>query len=104
MTDTAEDTSTTLTRAGLTDAVATRVGVQRKLAAALVDDVIALISEAALSGQNVKIVGFGSFNLRDKRSRPGRNPRTMQDVTITARRVLTFRASPALRGALNPRG
>jgi integration host factor subunit alpha len=93
----------TLTRAGLTDAVAKNLSVQRRLAATLVDDVVTLITQAALDGHNVKIVGFGSFNLRDKRSRPGRNPRTMKDVTITARRVLTFRASPALRSALNPR-
>ncbi|MFM2245426.1 MAG: integration host factor, alpha subunit [Pseudomonadota bacterium] len=103
MSGTADESANTLTRAGLTEAVAERLDVQRRFAATLVDDVITLISEATLRGQNVKIVGFGSFNLRDKRSRPGRNPRTMQDVTITARRVLTFRASPALRSALNPR-
>lgn len=103
MTQAPPESATTLTRAGLTEAVAKSLTVQRRLAATLVDDVLTLITQAALDGQNVKIVGFGSFNLRDKRSRPGRNPRTMKDVTITARRVLTFRASPALRSALNPR-
>lgn len=103
MTQAPPESAPTLTRAGLTDAVAKNLAVQRRLAATLVDDVVTLITQAALDGQNVKIVGFGSFNLRDKRSRPGRNPRTMMDVTITARRVLTFRASPALRSALNPR-
>ena len=61
-----------------------------------------IIKESLENGENVKLSGFGSFNVRDKRARRGRNPQTGEEITITPRRVLTFKSSNVLREKLNP--
>ncbi len=76
-------------------------GLSRKDAAALVDLVFTTMKETLARGEKIKISGFGNFLLRDKRSRPGRNPQTGDPLEISERRVLTFRPSPVLKQALN---
>ena len=87
----------TLTRADLADALHAEVGLSRADSAKLVEEILACMCEALSQGENVKISGFGTFVLRDKGERVGRNPKTGVEVPIAPRRVLTFRASQTLR-------
>ena len=87
----------TLTRADLADSVHRSVGLSRSESAALVESILAHMCESLSEGDNVKISGFGSFILRDKGERVGRNPKTGVEVPIAPRRVLTFRASHSMR-------
>lgn len=87
----------TLTRADLAEALHREVGLSRADAARMVEQILAHMCEALANGENVKISGFGSFILRDKGERVGRNPKTGVEVPIAPRRVLTFRASQMMR-------
>ena len=87
----------TLTRADLAESLNRRVGLSRADALAMVEAILRLMCEALAEGENVKISGFGTFLLRDKAERVGRNPKTGVEVPITPRRVLTFRASQLLK-------
>lgn len=87
----------TLTRADLAETVNRRMGFSRAESLDLVEAILEKMSDAMVDGQNVKISGFGSFVLRDKRERIGRNPKTGVEVPITPRRVMTFRASQLLK-------
>jgi integration host factor subunit alpha len=87
----------TLTRADLADAVHRSVGLSRSESADLVESVLGSMCDALGDGENVKISGFGSFILRDKGERIGRNPKTGVEVPIAPRRVMTFRASQIMR-------
>ena len=87
----------TITRADLSDAVQGETGLPRRDAAMLVDLAIEAIAERLEAGEAVKISGFGSFGLRDKAARIGRNPRTGEEAAVTARRVVSFRASAILK-------
>lgn len=87
----------TVTRADLAEALYKEIGLSRTESAALVEAVIDQIIEALVSGDNVKLAGFGTFSLRDKNERIGRNPKTGQEVPITPRRVLTFKPSQVMR-------
>jgi len=91
----------TVTRAQLTEAVYQEVGLSRNESAELVESVIAEISRALERGDMVKISSFGSFAVRKKGQRVGRNPKTGQEVPISPRRVLVFRASHALKHQIN---
>ena len=91
----------TVTRAQLTEAVYHEVGLSRNESAELVESVIAEISHALERGEMVKISSFGSFAVRRKGQRVGRNPKTGQEVPISPRRVLVFRASHALKHRIN---
>jgi integration host factor subunit alpha len=91
----------TVTRAQLTEAVYQEVGLSRNESAELVEAVIAEISHALERGEMVKISSFGSFAVRRKGQRVGRNPKTGQEVPISPRRVLVFRASHALKHQIN---
>jgi integration host factor subunit alpha len=91
----------TVTRAQLTEAVYQEVGLSRNESAELVESVIAEISDALERGEMVKISSFGSFAVRQKGQRIGRNPKTGQEVPISPRRVLVFRASHALKHQIN---
>jgi integration host factor subunit alpha len=91
----------TVTRAQLTEAVYQEVGLSRNESADLVESVIAEISDALERGEMVKISSFGSFAVRRKGQRIGRNPKTGQEVPISPRRVLVFRASHALKNQIN---
>ena len=92
----------TLTRADLADAINRKMGLSRSESLDLVEDILAKMCHAMADGENVKISGFGSFVLRDKKERIGRNPKTGVEVPITPRRVMTFRASQKLKERLAP--
>ena len=100
-TTTASTAAGSLTRAELSDVVHTEIGLSRIESAALVETVLDRISDALLAGDNVKISSFGSFMLREKGLRIGRNPKTGVEVPIQPRTVLTFRPSQLLREAIN---
>ena len=90
----------TLTRADIAESIHHDVGVSRSDAAGMVEQVLLHICESLAGGDNVKISGFGSFILRDKGERVGRNPKTGIEVPIAPRRVLTFRASQMMRDSI----
>jgi integration host factor subunit alpha len=94
----------TLTRADLAEEVHKQVGLSRADSSAIIEQILANMSDALEKGENVKISGFGSFILRDKGQRVGRNPKTGVEVPIAPRRVLTFRASQILRDGIATNG
>ena len=87
----------TLTRADLAEVLNRQVGLSRTDAAAMIESILGHMTTALLDGENVKISGFGTFVLRDKSERIGRNPKTGLELPMTPRRVLTFRASQGMR-------
>ncbi len=90
----------TLTRSILAESLHRKVGLSRAESADIVESLLGHMSKALATGDNVKISGFGSFLLRDKGARVGRNPKTGVEVVIPPRRVLTFRASQTMRNAI----
>lgn len=92
----------TLTRSGLAEAIYTEVGLSRAESAALVEAVLDTVAGALEAGEAVKITGFGTFAIRQKGARVGRNPKTGEEVPIAPRRVLSFRPSQQLRARINP--
>ncbi|RMH47573.1 MAG: integration host factor subunit alpha [Alphaproteobacteria bacterium] len=93
--------SKTLTRLDLTEAVYREVGLSRNESAQLVESVLDMISDALVRGESVKISSFGTFTVRSKNRRIGRNPKTGEEVPIEPRRVLVFRASHILKDKVN---
>lgn len=94
-------TANTVTRAQLAEAVYQEVGLSRNESADLVELVLKEIAEALTKGENVKISSFGSFFVRAKGKRVGRNPKTGEEVPINPRKVLVFRASHVLKDRVN---
>ncbi len=91
-----------MTKADIVHALYSQLGgFSKKEAADLVDLVFETMKETLGRGEKIKISGFGNFVLRDKRERQGRNPQTGEPITITARRVLNFKASQLLKQSLN---
>ena len=90
-------TDKTLTRMDLADAVHDEVGLSRNESADLVESVLTHMSDALAGGDSVKISSFGTFSIRDKAARIGRNPKTGEEVPITPRRVLSFRPSHLMK-------
>ncbi|KIG12284.1 Integration host factor alpha subunit [Enhygromyxa salina] len=91
-----------MTKADIVDRVCEQVGgFSKKEAADLVDQVFDTIKVVLETGEKIKVSGFGNFVVREKKPRPGRNPQTGQEITIEARRVLTFKPSNVLKTALN---
>lgn len=90
-------TGKTLTRMDLSEAVFREVGLSRNESAQLVESVLAHLSDTLAAGESVKISSFGTFNIRDKAARVGRNPKTGEEVPIHPRRVLTFRPSHLMK-------
>ena len=91
----------TVTRAELAEAVYQEVGLSRNESADLVESVLGEMSDALSDGDTVKISSFGSFSVRQKGQRIGRNPKTGQEVPILPRRVLVFRPSHVLKSRIN---
>lgn len=87
----------TLTRMDLSEAVFREVGLSRNESADLVESVLDHVSDALVGGESVKISSFGTFSIRDKNERIGRNPKTGEEVPIAPRRVLTFRPSHLMK-------
>jgi integration host factor subunit alpha len=91
----------TVTRSQLSEAVYQEVGLSRNESADLVEAVLEEISSTLVKGESVKISSFGSFSVRQKGQRIGRNPKTGEEVPILPRRVLVFRASHVLKNRIN---
>ena len=94
-------TGTTVTRAQLAEAVYQEVGLSRSESADLVDAILEEIADALVENGTVKISSFGTFAVREKGERIGRNPKTGEEVPILPRRVLVFRASQVLKNRIN---
>jgi integration host factor subunit alpha len=87
----------TLTKADLADLLFEKVGLNKREAKDMVESFFEEVRLALENGDGVKLSGFGNFQLRDKPQRPGRNPKTGEEIPITARRVVTFHASQKLK-------
>src|SRR3954451_21994066 len=93
----------TLTKAELADMLFEKVGLNKREAKDMVETFFEEIRLALENGESVKLSGFGTFQLRDKPQRPGRNPKTGEEIPITARRVVTFHASQKLKAMVEER-
>ncbi len=91
----------TLTKAELADLLFEKVGLNKREAKDMVEAFFEEIRGALERGESVKLSGFGNFQLRDKPQRPGRNPKTGEEIPISARRVVTFHASQKLKGMVD---
>ncbi len=91
----------TLTRADLSESLHRAIGLSRTESADMVNAVLDLVAEALVDGQSVKLSSFGTFMIRSKRERMGRNPKTGEEVPITPRRVLVFRPSQVMKNIVN---
>ena len=91
----------TVTRSDLTDAVYREIGLSRTESQQMVESVLDLITDSLVAGEKVKLAGFGTFSLRDKNERMGRNPKTGEEVPITSRRVLVFKPSQVMKDRVN---
>lgn len=91
----------TITRADLAEAVYQDLGLSRKQSAQLVEEVLEEMLKTLEHGETVKISSFGNFSIRKKRERVGRNPKTGEEVPITPRKVMVFKASHVLKDRIN---
>lgn len=91
----------TLTKADMINHLTIRLRMTRQDARLLVDNFFKEISQSLAQGREVKLSGFGNFELKDKNPRPGRNPKTGEEIPIQARRVVTFKAGQKLRSKIN---
>ena len=87
----------TITKADMVESLHNELGLNKSECKRLIEDFFDEIKEAIINGEEVKLSGFGNFELLNKNERPGRNPKTGEEVTISARRVVTFRAGNKLR-------
>jgi len=86
-----------LTKAEIAQSVHDRVGLSKKESGQIVESVLDIIRQTLTQGEDVKLSGFGHFMVREKHARRGRNPKTGDEITISSRRVVTFRASHLLK-------
>lgn len=93
-----------LTKAHLAELLFEQIGLNKRESKDMVDAFFTLISEGLVGGNDVKISGFGNFQIRTKAPRPGRNPRTGESIPIEARRVVTFHASHKLKEQIQDKG
>jgi integration host factor subunit alpha len=91
----------TVTRADLSEAIYSEIRLSRSECSQIVESILSEISDALVSGEDVKLSSFGSFVVRQKNGRIGRNPKTGKEVPIEPRRVLAFRASHVLKEKIN---
>lgn len=91
-----------MTKADMIDVIYEEIGFSKRESAKITETMLDIIKETLERGENVKLFGFGSFNIQHKRARLGRNPQTGEPITISARRVLSFKPSNVLRDELNP--
>jgi len=90
-----------MTKAEIFEKVQERIGITKKESAEMVEAVFAIMKSTLESGENLKISGFGSFIVKQKKDRRGRNPQTGESITIEARRILTFKPSGVLKDQIN---
>ena len=97
----------TLTKADIVESIIAQIGVPRPEARQIVDELFEEVRVCLSAGEIVKLSGFGNFELRDKKQRPGRNPKTGEEIPITARRVVSFTSGQKLKARVSgskPRG
>ena len=90
-----------MTKADIVEKIYEKVGFSKKESAELVETVFDLIKTTLEDGDKIKIAGFGNFVVKEKSDRRGRNPQTGEEITIVARKILTFKPSQVLKGAIN---
>ncbi|MBW1645830.1 MAG: integration host factor subunit alpha [Deltaproteobacteria bacterium] len=90
-----------MTKADIVETIYEKVGLSKRESARIVDMIFEIMKDKLENGENVKISGFGSFTIRDKKARRGRNPQTGEEIIISARRVLSFKPSNVLRKHIN---
>ena len=90
-----------MTKAEIVESIQVSNDLSKKEAAELVEEVFEIMKRAFESGETLKVSGFGSFIVKQKADRRGRNPQTGDSLTIEARRILTFKPSPVLKSAIN---
>jgi len=90
-----------MTKADIVETIYEKVGLSKRESAKIVDMIFDIIKGKLENGENVKVSGFGSFAVRNKNARRGRNPQTGEEITISARRVLSFKPSNVLRKHIN---
>jgi integration host factor subunit alpha len=90
-----------MTKADLVDKIHTTIGMSKKDSYDMLETVFSVIKNTLEAGEKVKVAGFGNFEVKQKKDRKGRNPQTEEAITITARRILTFKPSMILNTALN---
>lgn len=86
-----------LTKAEIVDHLSREIGINKREAREIVELFFLTVTDALTKGHQVKLSGFGNFNLHDKKERPGRNPKTGEEIPVSARRVVTFRSGQKLR-------
>lgn len=91
-----------MTKADIVEKLVEKTGVTKKEAFSMVESVFDLLKSTLESGEDLKLAGFGKFEVKQKSDRRGRNPQTGEAITITARKVLTFKPSAVLKTSLNP--
>ncbi|MDR2682148.1 MAG: integration host factor subunit alpha [Holosporaceae bacterium] len=91
----------TLTRSDVANAITEEFGVTKFLASEMLEEILNEIAAALVNGEIVKIAGFGTFSIRQKKERIGRNPKTLEKAVISSRKSLTFKASPILKKIVN---
>jgi integration host factor subunit alpha len=91
----------TITKADLTERIVNSVGLNHREAKEMVESFFKEISDTLEAGEEVKLAGFGVFHVRDKPERPGRNPKTGEEIPVSARRVVTFHPSGCLKDAVD---
>ena len=92
----------TTTKNDIVERIHEKIGFSKKEASDLVESIFELIKTRLENGEKVKISGFGNFSVNQKRPRRGRNPQTGEEITISGRRVLTFKGSQVLKKSMNP--
>ena len=90
-----------MTKADIVERVYGKVGLTKKESFDVVEELFALIKDTLEAGEKIKVAGFGNFEVKQKADRRGRNPQTGEEITIEARRILTFKASPLLKQSIN---
>ena len=90
----------TITKDSLVEMVHNEIGLNKREAKELIESFFEQLKKALEEGNDIKLSGFGNFNLRDKAPRPGRNPKTGEEVTISSRRVVTFKSGLKLKSKL----
>jgi len=90
-----------MTKAEIVEKIYENVGFSKRESAEIVDEVFEIMKDTMAEGEKIKISGFGNFTVRSKRERIGRNPHTREAITISARKVVTFKASQILKSAVN---
>jgi integration host factor subunit alpha len=90
-----------MTKANIVEAVSFKIGISKKESFEMVESVLEIMKNTLATGEALKIAGFGSFVVKMKADRRGRNPQTGETITISSRRVLSFKTSPVLKNAIN---